>query len=736
MTIEQHPHEAWQSAVFGCAHISQHRTLAHHHVATQHLADLLRPISRDEQVARLRTMDAGFAHDMQERHRPFDPVADVVRGARTYNRSHGLDDPHSLPYHQVRTTSNTIDRVGSAYGALPDFDKRAIPHFHAMGEEVGRQFDHLTRPRHQGGMGVNVESVDHDPYANVHEMVHDLRNNNRLQVMGTHVTGGHPYFSNDQNDRFRAVHDAFGHAATGRGFDASGEEGAYLAHSRMFTHHALPAMQSETRGQNGFVHLNNDFGPQKVALLPEHIRNIPVIGATPTQRVAKATDWDEYRRIQDAQDRRYERPGIVGGQEEHDQFYGRGEHAGAGTEHRLTPQEWMRHSHEPSFDELPPQEHEWHWGYDLGAQHSQHIDNGEFDHAYSGSAHPDHFFSGYTEGLSSVASANPLSTPQGVVAHEEGRQSVRDINGTPLCDWHADRAKELMGLSDQIGRQTGLIDETEPHTHTETPTYPGQCAACASAQGKNEGRPWEAPQGGFRPSPMSEHQVSQRAWPNKPRRTGPMPLLPQSMSYRVAVRRGQGVLPQRSDGLQRIAHHISTDMPDIVVLHKLAHDSGDGQTILHCPFCGSGQVIATSDGGVNCEFCKASFTVQIQPQYPAFPQSIDGAPVNVPGMGPDFSPYGGTPPGAEAPMPMDGEEDDTDEGDPMGTNADETEPPPEDDEDDEDSNNNGPITKKTYRTMTGVRLDREAYLRHLALACSPDTQQVLRRVRAVNGTGA
>lgn len=217
-----------------------------------------------------------------------------------------------------------------------------------------------------------------------------------------------------------------------------------------------------------------------------------------------------------------------------------------------------------------------------------------------------------------------------------------------------------------------------------------------------------------------------------------MPLLPYSTSVRVAVRTGQEPLDPAANGLHRVAYQISRDMPDVVVLRKIAHDSGDGQTILHCPFCGSGQVIATSDGGVECEFCHASFTVQVQPQYPAFPQSIDGAPVNVPGMGPDFSPYGGTPPGEEAPVPMDGE--DEGEGDESGNNPfaegeDETEPPEEGDDGGDDSGGGGnSFAKKSYVALSGATLTHDAYLRHLALASASNREATLARLRAVNGT--
>jgi hypothetical protein len=32
-----------------------------------------------------------------------------------------------------------------------------------------------------------------------------------LKVLKTEVTGVHPYWSNETNDKFRAVHDAYGH---------------------------------------------------------------------------------------------------------------------------------------------------------------------------------------------------------------------------------------------------------------------------------------------------------------------------------------------------------------------------------------------------------------------------------------------------------------------------------------------------------------------------------------------
>ena len=193
----------------------------------------------------------------------FEPVKNITEGARAYNQSVGLDDPHAESYHDVETHPDRVRALAQLYDKLPMNDPGAHAAFHEMRRQVNHQYDHLTNK-----MGVKVETVDHDPYADVHEMAHDLRQNKRLQVLSTQATGPHGFFDDETNDKFRAVHDAFGHAATGRSFDRHGEEAAWLAHSRMFHGKARHAMTTETRGQNSMLIATGKFPPQKTALLP------------------------------------------------------------------------------------------------------------------------------------------------------------------------------------------------------------------------------------------------------------------------------------------------------------------------------------------------------------------------------------------------------------------------------------------------------------------------------------
>jgi hypothetical protein len=207
------------------------------------------------------------------------PVDSVVRGARAYTQAAGLNVPEAN-YSRSLITEPASQKIAGAYDRLPEFDSGALPAYHAMREETMRQFDHMTGPRSKGGMGVDVEVTKHDPYGSqgvnsiVPEFRNDVVNNNRVKVLSTASTGGHPVFSNDENDAFRAVHDVFGHLGSGRGIDFDGEEAAYQKHSRMFSPLARQAMATETRGQNSALRMHGSFQDQKVGLLPAHMQGL------------------------------------------------------------------------------------------------------------------------------------------------------------------------------------------------------------------------------------------------------------------------------------------------------------------------------------------------------------------------------------------------------------------------------------------------------------------------------
>lgn len=168
---------------------------------------------------------------------------------------------------------------------------------------------------------------------------------------------------------------------------------------------------------------------------------------------------------------------------------------------------------------------------------------------------------------------------------------------------------------------------------------------------------------------------------------------------------------------------------------KTAHDSGDGMDLAHCPFCGSGGITGGADGTVSCEFCHKFFTVQVQPEFKAMPQTIDGQPYNIPGM-----PGGGPDAGAAQDQRADDASQAQADGDPL----------PEEERDPNSDNpfadgppQDGPPKKKQPNpfakgslliTAEGIALQPDAYLQHLALAYADDRVEVLSQVRRTNTT--
>lgn len=205
-------------------------------------------------------------------------IPEIAAGAANYRKLNGFLAPEQDYRRSVIPPSQT-SAVGKAYMALPEHDPAAVPAYKKMAEETGRQFDYLTKSRAKGGMGISVEVHDDDPYGAgnewqkvMPELHKDVAENSHIGVLSTRSTGGHPVFSNDQNDMFRAVHDVFGHLGSGRGVDRHGEDAAYQKHAAMFTPQARGALATETRGQNAALHHNNgEFQDQKIGLLPPHM---------------------------------------------------------------------------------------------------------------------------------------------------------------------------------------------------------------------------------------------------------------------------------------------------------------------------------------------------------------------------------------------------------------------------------------------------------------------------------
>ena len=141
-----------------------------------------------------------------------------------------------------------------------NYDQLTEAAYRQLADEATQQFDRLpvSMTYHQGELEYPTPSA----------MLRDVLGEGNLNVF----RGGdpHPYLSEVDpvtgltgNEKFRAVHDYFGHGTRGTTFRPGGEETAYASHHQMLSPLAQMALLSETRGQNSLV----NYSPLNIDLL-------------------------------------------------------------------------------------------------------------------------------------------------------------------------------------------------------------------------------------------------------------------------------------------------------------------------------------------------------------------------------------------------------------------------------------------------------------------------------------
>lgn len=148
--------------------------------------------------------------------------------------------------------------VADAYEARPANDPVAHASFKALRTHILKMFTRMQP-------AVKVIFVDKNPYSSEDELFHDIRKNKTLKVW----TGEskHGFWSEQDNWRFRAVHDFITHNAGGHKFDLKGEIAAFNRHAKTAPPAALPALFSEVVGQAAFAIDRGHFGQQKICVL-------------------------------------------------------------------------------------------------------------------------------------------------------------------------------------------------------------------------------------------------------------------------------------------------------------------------------------------------------------------------------------------------------------------------------------------------------------------------------------
>jgi hypothetical protein len=178
-----------------------------------------------------------------------------------------------LPPYVLRTTGflepelaeQVTDWFTGTPTATPDAVRRS---YRALERETTRLFG-LVRD----GLGVRVEYVrsESDPYGSAVELCTELRERGSMMLTTIACDVPHPLLGGEEGgvvDQLRVVHDVFGHAALGVGFDLQSEFATWLQCRTLFSDEARPAAFCELVGAVTAYVMTGDKPPLRADLPP------------------------------------------------------------------------------------------------------------------------------------------------------------------------------------------------------------------------------------------------------------------------------------------------------------------------------------------------------------------------------------------------------------------------------------------------------------------------------------
>ena len=148
--------------------------------------------------------------------------------------------------------------VSRAYEARPVVEQAAVQSWKVAAAFTERMF-RQTESR------VKIEFTADDPYHSFEEMNEAVERDGVMKV----YTGfsEHPVWTEEENLKFRAVHDYQSHLAGAHLFTLRGEVASYNRHIKLYPRAAWPCLFTEIVGQTSYYSVHQDFPTQKVCFL-------------------------------------------------------------------------------------------------------------------------------------------------------------------------------------------------------------------------------------------------------------------------------------------------------------------------------------------------------------------------------------------------------------------------------------------------------------------------------------
>ena len=163
-----------------------------------------------------------------------------------------------VPAPALRTTGflrpDLVDLVTDWFLGEPAGSEDAVRQsYGALERETARLYEIVRRARSSGGLGVRVHFVrgTEDPYDGAAELCDELRRHRTMSLTTIACDRPHPLLGGDEGgivDQLRVVHDVFGHAALGLGFDLQSEFATWLQCRTLFSAAARGAAFCELVG--------------------------------------------------------------------------------------------------------------------------------------------------------------------------------------------------------------------------------------------------------------------------------------------------------------------------------------------------------------------------------------------------------------------------------------------------------------------------------------------------------
>ena len=141
--------------------------------------------------------------------------------------------------------------------------------------ETDRLFWLITRPDQRKPLRVCF-TTSPTPYRNAQELIGAVRDSHTLEVatVAADRDRRHPLMGNERGgsyDRFRAVHDALGHAYLRLGFDRDGEFATWRWQERFHSPLARRALATELHGQHSVRWTTGEIAEPKAMLLEDSL---------------------------------------------------------------------------------------------------------------------------------------------------------------------------------------------------------------------------------------------------------------------------------------------------------------------------------------------------------------------------------------------------------------------------------------------------------------------------------